>query len=72
VQRRPEGLSGFQGPVLVPGIGAQGSGPSEVAGLRAAMPHDIMAVTVSRAILGAGPAPGALRAAISQLAGELR
>ena len=72
VLRRPDGLSGFSGPVLVPGIGAQGSGPSEVAGLRAVMTHGVMAVTVSRAILGAGPAPDALRATIARLAGELR
>ncbi|HUD70092.1 MAG TPA: orotidine-5'-phosphate decarboxylase [Acidimicrobiales bacterium] len=71
-QRRPEGLGAFEGPVLVPGIGAQGSGPSEVAELRTVMAHDVMAVTVSRAILGAGPSPVALRETISRLAGELR
>jgi orotidine-5'-phosphate decarboxylase len=72
VQRRPEGLSSFRGAVLVPGIGAQGSGPSEVGGLRAAMSHDVMAVTMSRAILTSGPAPDALRATIARLAGALQ
>jgi orotidine-5'-phosphate decarboxylase len=72
VQRRPEGLSTFRGAILVPGIGAQGGGPGEVGGLRAATSHDVMAVTVSRAILTSGPAPDALRATIARLAGELR
>ena len=71
-QRRPEGLGEFRGAVLVPGIGAQGSGPSEVRGLLAAMRHEVVAVTVSRAILGAGPSPQALHATISRLADELR
>jgi orotidine-5'-phosphate decarboxylase len=71
VQRRPEGLSGFQGPVLVPGIGAQGRGPDEVVSLRAAMCHGVMAVAVSRGILGAGPAHGALRETLTRLAAAL-
>jgi orotidine-5'-phosphate decarboxylase len=71
-QRRPEGLSAFEGPVLVPGIGAQGSGPAELGELLGAMSHRVVAVNVSRAILGAGPSPDAVRAAISRLASELR
>ena len=62
-QRRPEGLSSFEGPVLVPGVGAQGVGVEDAVELRGSLVRDLIAVAVSRAILGAGPSPTALREA---------
>jgi orotidine-5'-phosphate decarboxylase len=70
-QRRPEGLSSFEGPVLVPGIGAQGAGIDDVRTLRALLPHDNVAVTVSRGILAAGPSLLALRLAAASYASDL-
>jgi len=62
-QRRPAGLSGFDGPVLVPGTGAQGGDEADVAELRALLPHDRVTVNVSRSILSLGPSPSALQQA---------
>ncbi|TSD94620.1 orotidine-5'-phosphate decarboxylase [Skermania sp. ID1734] len=59
-------LSRLNGPILMPGIGAQGAGPDDVrrlvdGQLRAVVP------SVSREILRAGPSVSALRAAVEQM-----
>jgi orotidine-5'-phosphate decarboxylase len=62
-------LDGLGGPILAPGLGAQGGTPEDLQRLfgssRAVVP------TVSRDVLGAGPDPAALRAAAARWAGEL-
>jgi len=60
-QRRPAGLSSFEGPVLIPGAGAQGGDASDVAELRGMLPHDRVAVNVSRTILSQGPSATGLK-----------
>lgn len=55
-------LSDLTGPVLVPGIGAQGGRPDTLAGLGGAGP-DLLWPAVSREVLRAGPEVDALRAA---------
>ncbi|SEO95199.1 orotidine-5'-phosphate decarboxylase [Trujillonella endophytica] len=62
-------LTGLGGPVLAPGLGAQGGSPAD---LRRLFGRDGAVVpTVSRDVLGAGPDPAALRAAAARWAGEL-
>jgi orotidine-5'-phosphate decarboxylase len=59
-------LDEFPGPILAPGIGAQGANADDV--LRvfgAALPHVLP--SVSREVLRQGPAPVALRAAVERL-----
>ena len=62
-------LDGLGGPILAPGLGAQGGSPADLRRLfgrdRAVVP------TVSRDVLGAGPDPAALRAAADRWATEL-
>ncbi|SDG60761.1 orotidine-5'-phosphate decarboxylase [Klenkia brasiliensis] len=62
-------LAGLRGPVLAPGLGAQGGTPGDLRRLfgadRAVVP------TVSRDVLGAGPDPAGLRAAAERWAAEL-
>ena len=62
-------LDGLGGPVLAPGLGAQGGTPADLRRLfgagRAVVP------TVSRDVLAAGPDPVALRAAAARWAQEL-
>ncbi len=70
--RRPEGLAGFPGPVLVPGVGAQGAGPDEVRWLRRVLGHGAICANVSRELLAAGPDATALRSAASRTAEALR
>ncbi|HYB35324.1 MAG TPA: orotidine-5'-phosphate decarboxylase [Mycobacterium sp.] len=55
-------VSALGGPVLVPGIGAQGGRVDELAGLGGAAPGQLLPA-VSRAVLRAGPGISALRAA---------
>lgn len=55
-------VSGLGGPVLVPGVGAQGGRPEALAGLGGAHPGQLLPA-VSREILRAGPDAGAVRAA---------
>lgn len=55
-------LSALGGPVLVPGVGAQGGRPDALRGLGRARPGTILPA-VSREVLRAGPDPIALRAA---------
>jgi orotidine-5'-phosphate decarboxylase len=63
-------LDGLGGPILAPGLGAQGGSAADLRRLfgtgRAVVP------TVSRDVLGAGPDPAALRAAAERWAAELR
>lgn len=59
-------LSGLAGPVLVPGLGAQGGRPETLAGLGGARSGQLLPA-VSREILQAGPRPEALRAAGERL-----
>jgi orotidine-5'-phosphate decarboxylase len=58
----PPDLSRLHGPVLVPGVGAQGGRPETLGGLGGARPGQLLPA-VSREILHAGPDVGALRAA---------
>jgi orotidine-5'-phosphate decarboxylase len=62
-------LTGLGGPVLAPGLGAQGG---SVADLRRLFGRDTAVVpTVSRDVLAAGPDPAGLRAAAERWAAEL-
>jgi orotidine-5'-phosphate decarboxylase len=56
---------------LVPGLGAQGATPQDVARTFAACPGRVMP-SASRSLLAAGPDPGALRDAAASLNAELR
>ena len=55
-------LGGLNGPVLAPGLGAQGGTPADLAA-RFAGVAGVVLPSVSRALLGKGPDQGALRAA---------
>lgn len=59
-------LSALGGPVLVPGVGAQGGRPESLAGLGGAHPGQLLPA-VSREILRAGPRPEALRSAADSI-----
>jgi len=62
-------LEGLGGPILAPGLGAQGG---SVADLRRLFGTGLAVVpTVSRDVLAAGPDPGALRAAADRWTAEL-
>lgn len=55
-------VSALGGPVLVPGVGAQGGRPQDLAALGGARPGQLLPA-VSREVLRAGPDPAAVRAA---------
>lgn len=59
-------LSALGGPVLVPGIGAQGGRPEDLAGLGGAAQGTLLPA-VSREVLRAGPSVGGLRDAAERL-----
>jgi len=59
---QPPDVSALGGPVLVPGVGAQGGRPETLGGLGGARPGQLLPA-VSREILRAGPDPLAVRAA---------
>ena len=59
-------VSALNGPVLVPGVGAQGGRPEALAGLGGALPGQLLPA-VSREVLRAGPDPSAIRAAGERL-----
>lgn len=63
-------LSGLGGPVLVPGIGAQGGRPGALAGLGGAGTQQLLPA-VSREILQAGPRVADLRSAGERMRDEL-
>ncbi|MBA0046796.1 orotidine-5'-phosphate decarboxylase [Mycobacteroides sp. LB1] len=62
----PPDLSSIGGPVLVPGLGAQGGRPEDLRGLGGA-PGRLLLPAVSREVLRAGPDVAALRAAVDRL-----
>lgn len=61
LQQVPD-LSALGGPVLVPGVGAQGGRAETLGGLGGARPGQLLAA-VARDVLRAGPQPAALRSA---------
>ena len=63
-------LAGLHGPVLAPGLGAQGAGPADVV-TRFADVSGVVLPAASRSVLRAGPDPAALRAAAEALRDEL-
>ena len=62
-------LDGFGGPILAPGLGAQGGSPADLRRLFGA--HRAVVPTVSRDVLAAGPDAGALRAAADRWTADL-
>jgi orotidine-5'-phosphate decarboxylase len=62
----PPDVSALGGPVLVPGVGAQGGRPEALAGLGGALPGQLLPA-VSREVLRAGPDAGAVRGAAERL-----
>jgi orotidine 5'-phosphate decarboxylase subfamily 2 len=67
----PAVLAALRGPVLAPGLGAQGGTAADIARLfGAALPNVLPAA--SREVLGHGPDPAALAAAVRRLAESLR
>jgi orotidine-5'-phosphate decarboxylase len=63
---KPPDLSALDGPVLVPGIGAQGGRPEQLAGLGGAAPGQLLPA-VSREVLRAGPDVAELRSAAERM-----
>jgi orotidine-5'-phosphate decarboxylase len=63
-------LSALHGPVLAPGVGAQGAGPAEI-GARFCGLDGVVLPAAARSLLAAGPDPGAVRAAAHRLRDEL-
>ncbi len=59
-------LRGLGGPVLLPGVGAQGGRPETLAGLGGARPGQLLPA-VSREVLRAGPAVADVRAAAERM-----
>ena len=66
----PPDVSGLGGPVLVPGVGAQGGRPEALGGFAGAHPGQLLPA-VSREVLRAGPDVAALRAATAKLRDSL-
>ncbi len=62
----PPDVSALDGPVLVPGVGAQGGRPEALAGLGGARPGQLLPA-VSREVLRAGPGRSALRDAAERM-----
>ena len=63
-------LDHLRGPVLAPGLGAQGAGPADLpAVFGAALP--LVLPAASREVLGAGPDPVRLRATTDRIAAEV-
>ena len=67
----PPALDQLNGPVLLPGVGAQGATPADVRQLTSAAP-ELGFANVSRAILSAGPEVTDLRKAVIDTASEFR
>lgn len=67
----PPVLDQLNGPVLLPGVGAQGATPADVRALTAAAP-ELGFANVSRAILSRGPQVADLREAVISTAAEFR
>lgn len=62
----PPDVSALHGPVLVPGVGAQGGRPEALAGLGGALPGQLLPA-VSREVLQAGPDVASLRGAAERM-----
>jgi orotidine-5'-phosphate decarboxylase len=62
----PPDLTSLGGPVLVPGVGAQGGRPEALKGFAGARPGQLLPA-VSRELLREGPDPSALRAAAERM-----
>jgi len=67
----PLDLGAVNGPLLAPGVGAQGATPADVAAVFAACPDRVMP-SASRSLLAAGPGTAALRDAAARLNEEFR
>ena len=67
----PPALDQLNGPVLLPGVGAQGATPADVRELTAAAP-ELGFANVSRAILSQGPSVSDLRKAVVDTTAEFR
>ncbi len=63
-------LSALNGPVLVPGLGAQGAAPDDIA-TRFRAVHGTVLPAAARSVLAAGPDPVALRGAALALGDEI-
>jgi orotidine-5'-phosphate decarboxylase len=63
-------LSALNGPVLAPGLGAQGAAPSDIAAIFGGL-QGLVLPAASRSVLAAGPHVSALRAAAESLRDEL-
>lgn len=63
-------LSGFGGPILAPGLGAQGAEPGDLPEIFPGS-TDLLLATSSRAVLRLGPRPQALRGAALRLTHEI-
>jgi orotidine-5'-phosphate decarboxylase len=63
-------LSSLNGPVLAPGLGAQGAGPADVAARFRGVAGPVLP-SASRSVLAAGPDAGRLRAAAESLRDDL-
>jgi orotidine-5'-phosphate decarboxylase len=63
-------LSALNGPVLAPGVGAQGAGPADIAARFCGL-SGIVLPAASRSLLAAGPDPASLRAAAQALRDDL-
>ncbi|HLU60637.1 MAG TPA: orotidine-5'-phosphate decarboxylase [Pseudonocardia sp.] len=63
-------LSAVNGPVLAPGLGAQGAAPADIPGIFAGL-RGIVLPAAARSVLKAGPDVAALRAAAESLRDEL-
>jgi orotidine-5'-phosphate decarboxylase len=63
-------LSALNGPVLAPGLGAQGAGPADIAAIFGGV-RGIVLPAASRSVLAAGPVVGSLRGAAQSLRDEL-
>ncbi|TCK22753.1 orotidine-5'-phosphate decarboxylase [Pseudonocardia endophytica] len=63
-------LSALNGPVLVPGLGAQGAGPADVAARFTGVAGPVLP-SASRSVLAAGPDPQALRGTAAALNDQL-
>jgi orotidine-5'-phosphate decarboxylase len=63
-------LSALNGPVLAPGLGAQGAGPADIAAIFSGV-QGLVLPAASRSVLAAGPSAASLRAAAESLRDEL-
>lgn len=67
----PPDVSALAGPVLAPGVGAQGGRPDALAGFAGARPGQLLPA-VSREVLRVGPAVAALRSAAEAMRDSVR